>query len=193
MTTRRWLRAVMVAAVFATGIGATTDASALDGYQSRENVFGGLSAGGAYGFVNRNGDLLDEGPGMHLEGVLGGGVTDRLTLGVEVDWWSRSVDKGSSNDFTLHHGSAGGVADLFVLGGFHLSGGAGFAYGICNGTREDDDCSWQELGLAAEAGVGYEFWFNGTLAGTADLGYTHHFYSRTSFDTAALTFGLRWY
>lgn len=193
MTRNGPFKAALIALAFAAGLGVSSEASALDGYQSRKHVYGGFSAGGGYGFVNRDGELLEEGPGMHLQGELGGGVSDRLTLGVEVDWWSRSVDKGESNRFAFHHGSVGGVGNLFVLEGFHLKGGAGFAYGICNGTRQDENCEWQELGLAAEAGLGYEFWFNGTLAGGADLSYTHHFYSRSAFDTASLTFGLRWY
>lgn len=187
------LKTSLFSLVFLAGLLVATEAFALDGYQSRKHVFGGLGAGGGYGLVNEDGELLDEGPGMHLQGVVGGGVSDRLTLGVEVDWWSRSVDKGTGDQYVFHHGSVGGVGNFFIVGGLHLKGGAGFAYGICGGERNGRNCRWQELGLASEAGIGYEFWFNGTLAGSADLGYTHHFYSHSAFDTASLTFGLRWY
>lgn len=172
---------------------AASNAFALDGYQSRKHVFGGLKAGGGIGFLNENNTLTEEGPGLHLSGIIGGGVTDRVLVGVEADWWSRTVDQSANNEYGFYHTSIGGKANFYLLEGLHIDGGAGFAYGVCNGTFQGEDCVWRELGLAAEVGIGYEFWFNGTLAGGADLSYTHHFYDRSAFDTATLSFGLRWY
>jgi len=190
---RRRLQWILAAAVALTTMFAASNAFALDGYQSRKHAFGGIKAGGGIGFLNEQGDLREEGPGLHLSAILGGGVTDRLLMGVETDWWSRTVNKSSNNNYGFYHTSIGGVTNFYLLEGLHLDGGLGFAYGVCSGTFQSDACEWQELGLAAEAGVGYEFWFNGNLAGGADLSYTHHFYSRSAFDTATLSFGLRWY
>ncbi|MFB6374273.1 MAG: outer membrane beta-barrel protein [Bradymonadaceae bacterium] len=181
------------AVVFIVTAFAASNAFALDGYQSRKHVFGGLKAGGGVGFVNRTGELSEEGPGLHLSGTLGGGISDRLLMGVEADWWSRTVDKSPNNKYGMYHSSVGGIANFFLIGGLHIDGGLGFAYGVFDGTIRAKEREWQELGLQAEAGVGYEFWFNGTLAGGADLSYTHHFYSKSAFDTATLSFGLRWY
>lgn len=189
---RRWRGVGFLGVLFAVLLFAS-DAFALDAYESRKNIFAGISAGGGYGFVHQEKNLLEQGPGMQVQGVVGGGVTDRFTLGLELDWWSRSVDKGTGDQYALHHGSIGGVGNLFLLGGFHLDAGAGFAYGICNGDRRDRNCKWRELGLEGEAGLGYEFWLTGNLAAGADLSYTHHFYSQTAFDTFSLTFGVRWY
>lgn len=172
-------------------------AFALDGYKDRKNVFGGLGAGGGIGFVNQEGDLAEEGPGLHLQGILGSGVSQRFLVGVEADWWSRTVDKSNNNEYGYYHTSIGALANFFLIdgdrGGLRLDGGAGFAYGICNGTFEGDECDWQELGLEAEVGAGYEFWFNGTMTGAVDVSYTHHFYSHSAFDTITGSFGFKWY
>ena len=181
------------AVAIAVSMFAASNAFALDGYQSRKHVFGGLSAGGGVGFLNEEGTLRDEGPGLHVSAILGGGVTEAVLMGVEADWWSRTVNKSANNQYGMYHTSIGGVANFFPIEGLHLDGGLGFAYGVCSGTFQADDCKWQELGLAAEAGIGYEFWFNGTLTGGVDLSYTHHFYSRSAFDTVTMSFGLRWY
>lgn len=174
-------------------VGLAAQAAALDGYSDRRNVYGGLSVGGGYGLVKQEDDFQREGPGMHLEAVVGSGVTHKLLVGFETDWWSRTVRAGESNDYAFHHGSAGAVATFFPIGGFYADGGVGFAYGICSGTVEGSDCAWQELGVAAEVGAGFQFWFNGTLAGSVDLAYNRHFYSHSTFDTVNLGFGLRWY
>ncbi len=179
---------VFVAAMFG-----GSQAMALDGYSDREGVFGGFGLGGGYGLFADGGDWTDEGPGLSAQAMIGGGVTERLLLGVEADWWSRTVRAGEADRYGFYHSSIGGVANLFVLGGLHVDGGAGFAYGVCSGTFEGSNCDWQELGLQAEAGVGYEFWFNGTMTGGVDLSYTHHFYQHSAFDTVSMTFGLRWY
>jgi hypothetical protein len=179
--------------VFVATLFTGSSAFGLDGYQDRENVFGGISAGGGYGFLNEDGERTDEGPGLAAQAIIGGGVTESLLLGVEADWWSRSVNQSGNNKYGFYHTAIGGTANWFVLEGLHLDGGAGFAYGVCSGTFEGRDCTWQELGMQAEAGLGYEFWFNGTLAGGVDLSYNHHFYSHSAFDTVTMTFGLRWY
>lgn len=188
----RWTRTIFLGTFVAMTLFAT-EAFALDAYESRKNVFAGISAGGGYGFVHRDRELIETGPGLQLQAVVGGGITDRLTLGFEADWWSRTVDKGEGDRFGLYHLSGGSVANLFLLEGLHVDGGLGFAYGMCKGNRRDENCEWQELGLAAEGGVGYEFWLTGNLAAGSQLSYTHHFYSHTAFDTISLTFGLRWY
>ena len=172
---------------------AASSAFGLDGYQKRKNVFGGLGAGGGLGMLNESGELTETGPGLHVQGVLGGGVTEHVLIGAEADWWVRMVNKGEGNQFTMHHGSIGPVANFFIVGGLHLDAGAGFAYGICSGERFDESCRWQELGFEGEAGLGYEFWFNGTTTGGINLRYTHHFYSASAFDTVTMTLGLRFY
>jgi hypothetical protein len=171
-----------------------SDAHALDGYQSRKHVFGGLALGGGYGALLGEGEVAEMGPGFHAQGIFGTGVNEWWTFGVEADWWVRSVSKSDANEYTFHHGSVGGVGNLFLTEGWFLDAGAGFAYGICSGRFQGGNCGWQELGLSAQAGFGFEFWFNGTVAGVANLDYTHHFYMHgTSFGNVSAVFGVRWY
>ncbi len=175
-----------------------SEAQALDAYESRKNVFGGVALGGGYGFLLQDQQIAEagpeSGPGFHAQGVFGTGVSEFWTFGVEADWWVRSVSKSDANEYTFHHGSVGGVANFFVTEGLFLDAGAGLAYGICNGRLEGRNCKWRELGMSAQAGLGFEAWFNGNVAGVANLDYTHHFYlNDTGFGNISAVFGVRWY
>ena len=185
----------------------SSSAFALDGYQDRDGVYGGFSAGGGLGLVLNSPDAIEntdlqqtsineaEGPGLLLQGVIGGGISDGVTLGLGADWWFRSVSKGADDTYAWHNSNIGADASFYIVDGFHVGSRLGFAYGVCSGTRNGRNCNWQEMGFAAKAGVGYEFWFNGNVAGTVDMDYTQYVYMSGPqyVGTANLTFGLRFY
>jgi hypothetical protein len=174
-------------------------AFALDGYQDRRKLFWGLGLGGGVGLVNaedpQDATGLDQGRklGMHLSGVVGGGLTQNITLGGEVNLWSRQV---RINDAELAHNHANfmALANLFLIEGLHLEGGAGFAYGAYDTVRgSGQTTSYGEMGLALKAGAGFEFFVNSQIAIGVRAGYTRHFYTNGDFDTVAGGATFRWY
>lgn len=195
--TRRWSIAI---AVFLFVAGLASSAFALDAYEDRRGVFGGLSLGAGAGSTVSQPDAgpnLDSGYGLgfHGHGVLGGGITKHVTAAADLNWWVRSVQKGDRS-YSNQHLSALGAANFYVLDNIQLLAAAGFGYGIWNGDYGggNDDFNYQELGFAAKAGAGYEFWLNGNTALNFNLSYTRHFYPRGGhFDTASGLIGLRWY
>lgn len=178
----------------------STQAMALDGYKDRRGIFGGLGIGGGVGLVE-SGDPNDETGidqgrklGLHLHGVLGGGVSDNLTFGAEGNWWIRTVQI-NDNSLEHHHMSFNGVANFYLIQGLYLSGGVGLAYAIYDAQRQDRQIKrYQELGMSAKAGGGFEFFVNGQIAMGMQANYTRHFYSTGGdFDTISGGLTLRWY
>lgn len=176
-----------------------TSAWALDGYKDRHGLFAGGGIGGGPGsIVLDDGDVLSglEGTGdlgLHLHGIVGGGVTDRLVMGAEINSWIRTV---SVNNSSLNHQqwSANAVADFFLVHGLFIEAGLGLAYAYSDGQRDDGSTSrYQEMGLAAKAALGFEYFLNGNAAAGIRFGYTRHFYSRVDFDTFTGGIMLRWY
>lgn len=180
----------------------TTNAMALDGYQDRKGPFIGVGLGGGVSLVEADpeGDVtgIDQGRkvGLHLHGIVGGGATDNLVFGAEANWWARTVYIEGKEDRALehHHLNFSGVLDFFLFENFYVEGGMGMAYGIFdverNGTTE---FRYQELGLSAKMGAGFEFFTSSNVAIGMRANYTRHFYSKASFDTLSAGFTLRWY
>ncbi|MFB6263614.1 MAG: hypothetical protein ABEL76_08330 [Bradymonadaceae bacterium] len=195
----RTTRLLLATAALALGVGVSSPATALDGYEDRERIFGGvgLGGGGAALQLERGGDTSIEQatlvPGVHATALLGGGITQNVLAAAEMNWWFRNVSKGSDRKWATHHFSVLPVVNVFVAGGLHVDAGGGLAYTAYVGDHPAADLPHQELGFAAEGGLGYEFWLNGTLAAGADIGYAHHFYPNGSFDTVSGAFTLRWY
>lgn len=177
----------------------SAQAFALDGYQDRRGIFGGLGIGGGVGLVESDNPTdetgIDQGRklGLHLQGVLGGGVSDKLTFGAEGNWWIRTVQL-NGNGLEHHHLSFAGVANFYLIEGFYLSGGVGLAYAIYDVERQNQETfRYQELGLAGKVGGGFEFFVNSQLAMGMQANYTRHVYSNGDFDTISGGLTLRWY
>ncbi len=174
------------------------DAAALDGYQDRRGLFAGIGIGGGVGTAQTeaNEDTgMESGRrlGLHLHGILGGGVSDNLTMGVEGNWWARTVRLGD-NALDHHHLSFNAVANFFLIDGFYVQGGVGLAYAIFDAQRVGQSTfRYQELGLATKAGAGFEFFTSSQLAVGFQANYTRHFYSNAAFDTISGGVTLRWY
>lgn len=178
---------------------AASSAFALDGYSDRKGIFFGLGFGGGIGGVNlQEGDGsagFEEGrlPGLEFSATLGGGVSDTIVLGAKGNLWARNVERGSQT-LAHRHSSLLAMGNFFVLEGLYIEGAAGLAYAAFDGQiGENDPQEYREMGFAARAGVGYEYFINGTHALGGSVGYTRHFYSNADFDTLSATIGLRWY
>ena len=106
-------------------------AMALDGYQDRRGLFAGVGVGGGVGLVDVEGNEstgIDSGRklGLHLNGMIGGGASDRLVIGGEGNWWARTAYIGD-NALSHHHMSFNAVANFFILDGLFVEGGGGLA------------------------------------------------------------------
>jgi hypothetical protein len=180
-------------------LGTSTSAFALDGYQDRRGLFAGVGVGGGVGSVGvdqsdeRTGIDRGRKAGLHLNAIFGGGATDRLVLGGEANLWQRTVVV-NEDSLSHSHWSFNAVADLFVLDGIFVEVGGGLAYGAFQAQEAGQELvRYQELGFAAKAGGGFEFFVNSQVAIGMRVGYTRHFYSNSDFDTIAGGFSVRWY
>ncbi len=131
--------------------------------------------------------------GLHLSAVVGGGAYERLTIGAEGNWWIRTVELGDRSS-SHQHLSFNAVGNLFILEGLYALGGVGLAYALFDTSEGGlDETRYRELGLAAKAGAGFEFFLNGTVAAGVEFAYTRHFYNNADFDTLNGGVTLRWY
>lgn len=190
---------ILAAVVAALILLSASSAWAIQGYKDRHGFFVGGGIGGGPGSV-----ILDDGDvasglegtgdlGLHLNLIAGGGMTDNIVFGAEVNSWIRTV---AINQNQLNHQqwSFNAVGDFFLVHGLFLEGGLGLAYAYSDGQRADGTSHrYQEMGLAAKLGLGFEYFLNGTVAAGIRFGYTRHFYSRVDFDTFTGSVMLRWY
>jgi hypothetical protein len=199
MTSTRLTTLASLLAFVATLCVGASSAMAIDGYQKRKNVFGGFALGGGPGaihsgdatdFTALNGDYL---VGFHASAIFGGGVTDHVLIGAEANYWLNTVKQGSEFDYANHQLSVLAMGNFYIVDGFHLDVGGGFSYGALVGEQPANNLPIQEAGGAIKAGLGYEFWFNGTLAMGIGAHYNRHFYRNGSFDMFNGSIGLRWY
>lgn len=182
---------------------AASSAFALDGYAKRKGLFAGIGIGAGVGGVD-----LQEGegqagfedgrlPGFHINGMIGGGVNDNIVMGVQGNWWGRSVTKtseeGNTNTWEHHHTSLLAAGNFFVINGLYLEAGGGVAYSAFEGTRAGENRQHNEMGFALKGGAGFEYFINGTHAIGFNAGYTRHFYDLATFDTFNAGVSLRWY
>ena len=193
-----WHRFSLSAAVLLLLTLLCAQAFALDGYKDRRGLFGGLSVGGGAGAVNS--ELTNETTGaesgrklgLHLSGMVGGGVSQNLLFAGEASMWLRTVELGD-RQLEHNHLSFNAVANFFVIEGFFLEGGGGLAYAIFDTSRDGEATHYQELGLALKGGAGFEFFINSDAAIGVKFGYTRHFYENAEFDTVVGGVTVRWY
>jgi hypothetical protein len=177
---------------------ATSQASALDGYKDRRGVFSGVAVGGGVGAseVDTEGQTtgLDDARemGLTLRAELGGGYTEWLTFSGQGNWWIRTVEVGSRK-LEHHHFNFLANANFFPIEILYVTGGFGLAYAAFDTSLGTSTKEYREMGFAAKAGVGTEFFVNGTVAAGVEASYTRHFYSNGYFDTISGGMTLRWY
>lgn len=180
---------------------ASTSAFALDRYESREGVFGGVTAGGGVGknIFKEDEDNVFTGfedsrlLGAYFGGIIGGGVNDNVLVGVGTDWWIRTAKRGSQS-LKNNHGSIHALGNFFLIDGLYLEAGGGLAYTTFEFVQGDNDPEvHNEMGLALKGGIGYEFWLSGNQAMGVHGNYTRHFYQNGNFDTLNIGATFRWY
>lgn len=152
----------------------------IEGARDRRGFFAGvgLGFGGTFFWVD---DFL---PATRVDLVLGGGVTKRLTLGIDMH-------------VTPYLARNGGVAfggDVeatgYVFRGLYVRGAVGAA-GVPRRTREDPDRAGLTAGLGGALGVGYEFFLNNSSAMGVGFTYDARFVPGNRFPRQTLLAGLR--
>lgn len=174
-------------------------AHAIDGYKDRHGPFIGVGLGGGPGSVHVSDDRFESGLedggdlGLHLHAIVGGGVSDHILLGAELNSWIRTV---AIHDTRLNHQhwSLNANGDFFLIDGLYVGAGLGLAYAISDTTRTGIQTQrYQEMGLSVKGNAGYEFFLNGTVAAGLRFSYTRHLYANIDFDTFHGGITLRWY
>lgn len=157
----------------------------IEGAQDRRGFYigGGLGLGGT--FFNSK-DFI---PATRIDLGLGGGVTRKLTLGVDLHvtpYLARNVGVGFGADI---EGTG------FIGRGFYVRLGLGVA--AVPPRREDrrEGSRRPEMGVGGAAGVGYEFFLNASAAMSAGLTYDARIVPGESFPRQTALVGLRfvWY
>ena len=176
-----------------------SSAFALDNYSDRKGLFSGLGFGGGVGAVNLADSDATSGfeggrqPGLQFTAMVGGGVNKNIVLGAQGNGWFRTVHKGSRSWEHSHYNLLAD-ANFFLIEGLYAEVGAGLAYAAYDSYDGGDDPStYREMGFAAKAGVGFEYFLNGTHAAGINAGYTRHFYANADFDTISAAITWRWY
>ncbi len=176
----------------------SSNALALDGYKDRRGIMGGVSVGGGVGLVESEEGLtgIDQGRkmGFHMSGMLGSGISKKLTVFGEANWWARSVELGE-NQLASNHYSFNAVGNLFIIKGIFVEAGGGFAYASYDAQQGANASvqNYREMGLALKGGAGFENFINSNTAVGLRVDYTRHFYNNADFDTVTGGLTLRWY
>ena len=177
----------------------STSAWAIDGYKDRRGAFFGVGLGGGPGAVHVQDDAfttgLDDGGqlGLHLNAIAGGGVTENITFGAELNTWIRTVNV-QGNSLNHQQWSLLAASDFFLFEGFFVGAGLGLGYGFSDAASDGVQTRrYQEMGLAFKGTTGYEFFVNGTVAMGLRFSYTRHVYQEVDFDTFQGAFTFRWY
>lgn len=134
----------------------SSPAFALDAYQDRRGLMGGVMGGGGVVFTP------DDVSGVMGLGVqFGGGATEWLTIAATVDlYWLPALEQDA---LALRPGVQ---IRGFVVGGLFGELNAGMVWLA----QEGDD----ELGIAVGVGIGYEFFVGASQAISLSLGYERH-------------------
>lgn len=194
MKSRRLSLTTIVGATLVVGgiwLGGATDAEAavsgrrgieIEGARDRRGLYvgGGVGFGGTFFYYD---DFI---PATRLDFNIGGGITERLTLGVDLHvtpYLKKSVGVALGADVEMTG---------YVWRGFYLRGALGAA-GVPNRdpTRSFDEVDGMTVGLGGAAGVGYEFWLNSTAALGVGLTYDARFVPGDTFPRQAVLVGAR--
>jgi hypothetical protein len=123
-------------------------------------------------------------PAAKVDLTIGGGVTKRFTLGVDLSvtpYLMRKTGVAFGGDIE---------ATGYVFRGLYLRGALGAA-GVPRRGPEDDEAKGLTVGLGGAFGVGYEFFLNSTAAMGVGLTYDARFVPGSKFPRQTLLVGLR--
>jgi hypothetical protein len=154
----------------------------IEGARDRRGFFvgAGLGFGGTFFYYD---DFI---PAMRLDIALGGGITERFTLGVDLHM-TPYLQRGVGVSFG---GDIEGTG--YVWRGLYLRGGLGVsAVPKRDATMPDEDTKGLTVGLGGAFGPGYEFWLNSTAAMSVGLTYDARFIPGDTFPRQALLVGAR--
>lgn len=180
----------LMAAIFV--ITATSSAFALSGYADRKSTFFGLGVGGGFGQLAQDDSDSDREAGLHVNGMLGHGLSKNMIAGVQTNGWMRNVQIGDHTSFHQHWNFLA-AGNFYLVEGLYLEAGTGLAYAAFDFASGSQTEKYREMGFALRGGVGYEHFINGTHAMGAKVGYTRHFYADADFDTLSVGVTFRWY
>ena len=164
----------------------SSQALALDGYQHRKGLFGGLGFGGAH--IKSDADAAKGHIGYNFRARIGGGVNERLTLeaelGINTSTYTQSGAEVEDTTRTIGLG-----ANFFLGKEFYLRA----VGGIAEAHSKVSSSSNKETGLFAAGGAGFEFFANSDLAIGVGVDFQHQIYDESSVN--ALSFGVtaNWY
>jgi hypothetical protein len=154
----------------------------IEGARDRRGFYigGGAGFGGTFFWAN---DFL---PAMRLDLALGGGITKRFTLGVDVHvtpYLAKDVGVAFGGDIE---------ATGYLFRGLFLRAGVG-ASGVPRRAQHDEPEPKKGLtvGLGGAGTVGYEFFLNSTAALGVGLTYDVRFVPGSKFPRQTLLVGLR--
>lgn len=153
---------------------------AIEGPRDRRGFYIGTGAGFGGTFFNVD-DFI---PAMRLDLALGGGVTQRLTLGADLHltpYLAPGVGVGFGGDIE---------GSFYVWRGLYLRTGLG-ASGVPRRRHDVPDDNGITVGLGGAFGAGYEFFLNNTAAMGVGLTYDARFVPGESFPRQSLLVGLR--
>jgi len=146
----------------------------------------GLYVGGGFGFGGTFFYYDDFIPATRLDFNIGGGVSERLTIGANLHltpYLKRGVGVAFGGDVELTG---------YVWRGFYLRGALGVAaVPRRDPTRSFDEVDGMTVGVGGAAGLGYEFWLNSTAAMSAGVTYDARFVPGDTFPRQAALVGLR--
>ena len=177
---------------------AGTQSWALDAYKDRRGVFAGAGIGGGVGAseVDSEGEVTGledtRQMGLALRLELGAGVSQNLVFSGQGNWWIRTVNV-NGRSLEHQHLNLLANANFFLIEGLYVTCGFGMAYGTYQAELGSVINEYSEMGIAAKAGAGAEFFANGTVAAGFEASYTRHFYSESYFDTIGGGIVIRWY
>ncbi len=145
----------------------------------------GFYIGGGFGFGGTFFHVDDFLPAMRMDLALGGGVTERFTLGADLHvtpYLARRSGVAFGGDIE---------ATGYLWRGFFVRGALG-ASGVPRRTGDDeDDGDDLTVGIGGAATVGYEFFLNATAAMAVGLTYDARFLPGDRFPHQTALVGLR--
>jgi hypothetical protein len=152
----------------------------IEGARDRRGFYigGGVAGGGTFFYVD---DFI---PALRADLALGGGVTERFTLGADLHV-TPYLAKGVGVAFG---GDVEGTG--YIWRGLYLRAALGVA-GVPKRGIEDQETEGLTVGVGGAFGFGYEFFLNSTAALGVGLTYDARFVPNSRFPRQAILVGLR--
>jgi hypothetical protein len=189
-----------VACLFGIGIFLfAASAVGLDGYADRSGFFAGVKLGGGLGTMDVDAGQRPSGfggerePGIDLGLEFGAGVSENLLISLEPGLWYGSVTDSAGASRMHRHLRLLGSANYILYKGLYLDGAVGWSLGHYEWGQSDQEGTEGETGFALQAGLGYEYFINGTHAVGFFTDYTRHIYTDSTFDTWTVGLSFRWH